>query len=64
MTQPEHDHLLDGVLHDKAGCPMCVEIRRRMVRASIEQANERRLDYFAEIARRRGRPAPSEDDLP
>jgi hypothetical protein len=62
VTQPEHDHLLDGVLHD--GCAMCVEIRRRIALAHIEQANERRLDYFAEIARRRGRPAPSEDDLP
>lgn len=64
MTRPEHDHLLDGRLHDKGGCPMCVEIRDRMTKASIEQTNERTLDRYAEIARRRRRPAPELDDLP
>lgn len=64
MTRPEHDHLLDGRLHDKGGCPMCIEIRSRITKATIEQTNERMLDRYAEIARRRGRPAPTEDELP
>jgi hydrogenase maturation factor len=48
----EHDHLLDGVLHDGAGCPMCVEIRRRIERGKADAAAARALSAYGDIARR------------
>jgi hypothetical protein len=49
---PEHDHLLDGHLHDGEGCAMCVEIRSRIERGKIDAASARALADYGEIARR------------
>lgn len=52
MTRLVHDHQLDGHLHDEDGCPMCVEIRARMVRAKIDSSAYKALAEYAEQTRR------------
>lgn len=43
MARVEHDHELDGVLHD--GCPMCELIRQRWAEA---KARDKPADALAE----------------